>query len=108
MAHDGALLKGLAAEFNLSYTAFGEAMSEDGAPAIGTLTLKDAYGTSLEPAPVSPISGKGSAPYQLLSGTIKATYAAHRGLSAADGSSAIAVAPAMSTGNTGACSYIYE
>jgi Gly-Xaa carboxypeptidase len=104
MAHDGALLKGLAAEFNLSYTAFGEAMSEDGAPAIGTLTLKDAYGTSLEPAPVSPISGKGSAPYQLLSGTIKATYAAHRGLSATDASSAIAVAPAMSTGNTGACS----
>lgn len=99
-AHDAALLKDLAAKFNLTYTAFGEALSEPGAPAFGTLTLKDAYGTSLEPAPVSPISGKGSEAYQLLSGTIKATYSAHRaGLA---GSSEIAVAPGMSTGNTGA------
>ncbi|KAJ6493697.1 hypothetical protein C8R47DRAFT_1119429 [Mycena vitilis] len=100
MAHDTVLLKGLAAKFNLSYTAFGEAVSPAGAPAYGTLTLKDAYGTSLEPAPVSPISGAGSEPYQLLSGTIKATYAAHRGLAAEDAASAIAVAPGMSTGNT--------
>ncbi|KAJ6621352.1 hypothetical protein B0H10DRAFT_2163162 [Mycena sp. CBHHK59/15] len=97
MAHDAALLKSLAHKFNLTYNAFGVAMSEEGAPAIGTLTLKDAYGTSLEPAPVSPISGDASAPYQLLSGTIKATYNAHRSLTASD---AISVAPGMSTGNT--------
>ena len=70
--------------------------------ALGTLTLKDAYGTFLEPAPVSPIKGKGSEAYQLLSGTIKATYAAHRGLDL-DAKDGIAVAPGMSTGNTGAC-----
>lgn len=106
MAHDAALLKKLATEFNLSYTAFGQAISPPGAPAYGTLTLKDAYGTSLEPAPVSPISGSDSAPYQLLSGTIKATYAAHRGLAAVEADSAISVAPGMSTGNTGACNII--
>ncbi|KAJ7115835.1 hypothetical protein C8R44DRAFT_832690 [Mycena epipterygia] len=97
MAHDTALLKSLASKFNLTYTAFGVSLSEEGAPAIGTLTLKDAYGTSLEPAPVSPISGDESAPYKLLSGTIKATYNAHRSLT---DSSSIAVAPGMSTGNT--------
>ncbi|KAF7370753.1 Gly-X carboxypeptidase [Mycena sanguinolenta] len=96
MAHDTALLAGLAARFNLSYTAFGDALSKDGS---GTLTLKDAYGTSLEPAPVSPIAGKGSEAYQLLSGTIKATYAAHRGLDL-NSHEGIVVAPGMSTSNT--------
>ncbi|KAF8216351.1 hypothetical protein K438DRAFT_1797078 [Mycena galopus ATCC 62051] len=99
MAHDTALLVDLAAKFNLSYTAFGKAIST-GAPAFGTLTLSDAYGTSLEPAPVSPIAGEESKAYQLLSGTIKATYAAHRGLDLAGGKKGIVVAPAMSTGNT--------
>ncbi|KAJ6571304.1 hypothetical protein B0H19DRAFT_1129688 [Mycena capillaripes] len=97
MAHDAALLAQLAAAFNLSYIAFGEKMSEGGR---GTLTLSDAFGTALEPAPVSPIRGAGSAPYALLAGTIKATYAAHRGLGAAHAGSAIAVAPGMPTGNT--------
>ncbi|KAJ7245152.1 carboxypeptidase S [Mycena haematopus] len=100
MAHDTALLADLAAQFNLSYTAFGKTISPQGVPAYGTLTLKDAYGTSLEPAPVSPIAGKGSEAYQLLSGTIKATYAAHRGLDLTGGKEGIAVAPGMSTGNT--------
>ncbi|KAJ7449583.1 hypothetical protein FB451DRAFT_748797 [Mycena latifolia] len=96
-AHDTALLKSLASDFNLTYTAFGVSVSEEGAPAVGTLTLKDAYGTSLEPAPVSPISGDDSAAYKLLSGTIKATYNAHRSLTDSD---SIAVAPGMSPGNT--------
>ncbi|KAJ7077873.1 hypothetical protein B0H15DRAFT_1003211, partial [Mycena belliarum] len=96
-AHDTALLKSLASDFNLSYNAFGVQLSEKGAPAYGKLTLKDAYGTSLEPAPVSPISGDEAAAYKLLSGTIKATYNAHRSLA---GSGSIAVAPGMSTGNT--------
>ncbi|KAJ7767422.1 hypothetical protein DFH07DRAFT_808483 [Mycena maculata] len=97
-AHDAALLEDLAAHFNLSYTAFGKAFSEPGVPAFGTLSLADAYNTSLEPAPVSPISGEGSEAYQLLSGTIKATYSAHR--AGLEGSKEIAVAPGMSTGNT--------
>ncbi|KAJ7323043.1 hypothetical protein DFH08DRAFT_969671 [Mycena albidolilacea] len=100
-AHDTALLADLAARFNLSYTAFGEAQTPADAPAFGTLTLIDAYGRALDPAPVTPLAGKGSEPYQLLSGTIKATFAAHRGLDLAGaGKDAIAVAPSMSTGNT--------
>ncbi|KAJ7511624.1 hypothetical protein B0H11DRAFT_709566 [Mycena galericulata] len=99
-ARDAALLKGLATRFNLTYTAFGVALSDadPGAPAYGTLTLKDAYGTALEPAPVSPIRGEGAEAYRLLSGTIKAAYSAHRAGSSDENE--IAVAPGMSTGNT--------
>ena len=97
-AHDTALLKELAHEFNLSYTAFGAHITEVGAPAYGTLSLSDAFGTALAPAPISPIDAP---EYALLSGTIKATYNAHRSLESDDN---IAVAPGIMTGNTGASS----
>lgn len=96
-AHDTALLKDLAAEYNLSYIAFDEFTSQEGAPSQGTLRLTDAFGLALEPAPVTP-TGIDAAPYQLLSGTIKATYNAHRSL---QGNNNIAVSPGMPTGNTG-------
>lgn len=82
----------------MTYNAFGSRISEDGAPASGSLTLSDAYNGGLEPAPITP-TGKDAAPYQLLSGTIKATYNAHRSLSDKDES--IIVAPGMMSGNTG-------
>ena len=43
-AHDTALLQSLAQEFNLTYTAFGSHITEEGAPAYGTLTLSDEIG----------------------------------------------------------------
>ncbi|TFK51753.1 carboxypeptidase S [Heliocybe sulcata] len=92
-AHDTALLKELAAKFNLSYTAFGETLTSE--PAYGTLTLSDAWGAALEPAPISPTDADAAA-YKILSGTIKATYNAHRSLKD-DG---IVVAPGIMTGNT--------
>ncbi|KAI0277859.1 hypothetical protein BGY98DRAFT_934111 [Russula aff. rugulosa BPL654] len=47
-------------------------------------TLTEAWDdTPLEPAPITPF-GEDSAPWQLLSGTIKATFNAHRGLDGAD------------------------
>ncbi|KAI0741917.1 carboxypeptidase S [Daedaleopsis nitida] len=92
--HDTALLDSLAHEFNLSYTAFGSQVSGGDAPAYGTLTLSDAWGTALEPAPVSPIDAP---EYALLSGTIKATYNAHRSLK---GDDTIVVAPGIMSGNT--------
>ncbi|KAH9962677.1 carboxypeptidase S [Russula dissimulans] len=95
---DTDVLRHLAKEFNLTFTAFGSAISgdsEDGASA-RTLTLADAWGTALEPAPVTP-TGKDSAPWQLLSGTIKATYNAHRSSEGADN---IFVSPGIMTGNT--------
>ncbi|KAF9485495.1 carboxypeptidase S [Pholiota conissans] len=95
-AHDTALLKHLGDKFNLTYSAFGTRISEEGAPSSGTLTLSDAFSGGLEPAPVTP-TGRDAAPYQLLSGTIKATYNAHRSLKEAD---SVIVAPSMMSGNT--------
>ncbi|KIK51550.1 hypothetical protein GYMLUDRAFT_181309 [Collybiopsis luxurians FD-317 M1] len=93
--HDADLLLPLAKEFDLTFSAFGEIISTpEHTAAKGNLTLSSALG--LEPAPVSPIRGKSSAPYQLLSGTIKATYNAHRSLKGDN----IAVGPGMPTGNT--------
>jgi Gly-Xaa carboxypeptidase len=96
--HDTALLKKLAHEFNLTYSAFGSAVSPQAGklvPSKGTLTLSDAWGTGLEPAPVTP-TGKSPA-FVLLSGTIKATYNAHRGL---EGDKTIGIAPSIMSGNT--------
>ncbi|GLB41814.1 putative to MEROPS metallopeptidase family M20A [Lyophyllum shimeji] len=97
-AHDSELLKGLAERFNLTYNAFGTKVSKkaEGAPSSGSLTLSDAFGTALQPAPVTP-TGKDAAPYQLLSGTIKASYNSHRGLT---GTNEIIVSPGMPSGNT--------
>lgn len=96
--HDTNLLKSLGGKFNLTYSAFGSLISEEGAPASGSLTLSDAFHGGLEPAPITP-TGKDASPYQLLSGTIKATYNVHRSLSGLDDS--IIVAPSMMSGNTG-------
>jgi Gly-Xaa carboxypeptidase len=84
----------LASHYNLTFNAFGQNIGPD-VPSSGTLTLSDAYIPGLEPAPVTPSD---AAPYQLLSGTIKATYNSHRSL---QGSDNIYVAPGMMTGNTG-------
>lgn len=100
--HDTALLKGLAHDFNLSYTAFGAQITGQDAPAYGTLTISDAWGAALEPAPISPIDAP---EYALLSGTIKATYNAHRGLQGDDN---IVVAPGIMSGNTGTCCEIFQ
>jgi len=93
---DTSLLKDLAKEFNLTYTAFGSTISTEDGPSVGTLNLTDARGTPLEPAPITP-TGEDSAPWQLLSRTIKATYNAHRGL---EGEDAIIVSPGTLAGNT--------
>ncbi|KAH9066865.1 hypothetical protein EDB87DRAFT_1678703 [Lactarius vividus] len=94
--HDTNILKHLADEFNLSFTAFGLDVTPDGAPSAGKLTLTDAWESGLEPAPVTP-TDEDSAPWRLLSGTIKATYNAHRGLEGADN---IFVSPGVMSGNT--------
>ena len=98
-AHDTKLLKKLAEHFNLSYTAFGAQVSEQDAPAYGSLTISDAWGGGLEPAPISPIDAP---EYALLSGTIKATYNAHRSLTGDDN---VVVVPGIMSGNTGACHF---
>ncbi|KAL0564031.1 hypothetical protein V5O48_018026 [Marasmius crinis-equi] len=95
--HDTELLKDLAESFNLTFTAFGQSVTDPKLPSKGTLTLTDAFGNQLQPAPQTPHSGDNTTPYQLLSGTIKATYNSHRSI---EGTNNIAVTPGMMTGNT--------
>jgi Gly-Xaa carboxypeptidase len=96
---DTLVLKHLAKEFNLTYTAFGSAISTQDGPAAGALVLSELWRTGLEPAPVTP-SDEDSAPWRLFSGTIKATFNAHRDL---DGPNNIFVSPGIMSGNTGEC-----
>ena len=63
----------LAKRFNLSLDAFGDIeSSEQLADSFGRLVLSDAYGSGLNPAPVSPTFGSG--PWELLSGSILYTF----------------------------------
>ncbi|KAI0067051.1 carboxypeptidase S [Artomyces pyxidatus] len=95
-ARDTALFEELADKFNLTYTAFGSEVSRRNGPAYGSLVLTDAWGSALEPAPVTP-TDTSAVPYRVLSGTIKATYNAHRGLMGDDN---IVVSPGIMGGNT--------
>ncbi|KAK0194168.1 hypothetical protein F5146DRAFT_423359 [Armillaria mellea] len=89
--HDTQLLISLAERFNLTYTAFGKDISQSGVPTKGSLTLSSpGY---LDIAPLTPTTGNEAAPYKLLSGTIKATYNAHRSLEGDN----IVVGPGMPT-----------
>ena len=99
MNHDTHLVESLAKDFNLTYYAFGNRISED-TTSSRSLTLST-FGAFHEPAPVTP-TGKDATPYQLLSGTIKATYNSHRSL---QGSDTVIVSPGMPSGNTGTSTY---
>ncbi|KAJ7825045.1 hypothetical protein B0H14DRAFT_3088669 [Mycena olivaceomarginata] len=101
ITRDAQLVRGLAARFNLSVTAYGERLTPaaDAAAAAGTLELSAPRG--LEPAPVTPSSGRA---YALLAGTIRATFRAARSahIKGKDGEKEeeIYVAPGLMTGNT--------
>ncbi|EFI27408.1 carboxypeptidase s [Coprinopsis cinerea okayama7 len=91
------LLKPLAKRHNLTFTAFDKViLGEHGAESPRQLVVKNATLHGLEPAPVTP-TGKDSGAYQLLAGTIKATYRSHRGLNSSD---EMVIAPGMMPGNT--------
>ena len=87
---DTKLLAKLAKDFNLTYTAFGESLTSGSS---GTLTLTDAWGTALEPAPVTPTS-LDSAGWQLLSGTIQSSLLSSKRRNA----SVVAVSPGLALG----------
>ncbi|KAF5314212.1 hypothetical protein D9758_017834 [Tetrapyrgos nigripes] len=91
-------IKKWAERFNLSLNAFGEEVTDSSKAYYGSVVLSDAFGNHLAPAPVTPTSGDEAKPYELLSGTIRGTFAAFRGQSLEEGG--IAVAPGMPSGNT--------
>ncbi|KAG9076408.1 hypothetical protein FRC06_009519 [Ceratobasidium sp. 370] len=78
----------LAKKYNLALSSFSDQNLTSGA--LGTLTLSDAWGTALEPAPVTPTEGKEAAAYRLLSGVIRKTR----------GDKKVVVSPAIMSGNT--------
>ncbi|KAJ4480108.1 carboxypeptidase S [Lentinula aciculospora] len=104
--HDTQTITSLARSFNLTLKAFGEEIISDSAyfpsGSKGHIELSQAFDHELEPAPRTPTFDKGSKPWEFLSGTIKATYNAHRNLRVIEGeeSNNIIVSPGMSTGNT--------
>lgn len=98
-ADDTALLKPLAEKFNLTYNAFGKSISQENASASGSLTLSDAFDGGFGPAPTTPI-GLDAAPFQLLSGTIRATFKSHR-TNVTDGTDGVIVSPGLLPGNSG-------
>ena len=99
-ARDTKLLEPIAKKFNLSFNAFGELLTEAGAPALGSLSLLDISRGGLDPAPITPTFGNEGAPFRLLSGTIKAAFNAYRSDLKSEASD-IVVAPSMMSGNTG-------
>jgi Gly-Xaa carboxypeptidase len=115
--HSTDTVKHLADKYNLTFTAFGDTLTDPSVPKYGNLTLSVAFGKSdLEPAPITPTVGPNAGSYKLLSGTIKAAYRAHRqgaarlGLDKVNGNEDgydftdefedVVVSPGMSTGNT--------
>ncbi|KAI0331438.1 carboxypeptidase S [Cubamyces sp. BRFM 1775] len=83
----------VAARFNLSVDAFGKNVSAGDGKG-GHVVLSDAFGTGLEPSPVTPMGTDD--PYQILAGTIKATIESAEGYNA----SGVVVAPLLQLGNT--------
>lgn len=80
----------------MSFEAFGERILEG--PSGYGLSVHNATLHGVDPAPISP-TGPNDLPFQLLSGTIKASYGAYRNLD--EDRDHITVAPGMMPGNTG-------
>ncbi|KAJ3486708.1 hypothetical protein NLI96_g4047 [Meripilus lineatus] len=70
-AHIAATLLPVVKKLGLSLEAFGQEIEVLSRETIGRLSLTDAWGTALEPAPVTPTTGNPA--YEFLSGTIIST-----------------------------------
>ena len=100
MEIDTELVQLMAERFNLSLTAFGNIISNPSVPYYGSAVLSNRWGSQLDPSPISPY--KDSIAFDVLSGTIKTAYKAHRGL---EGNDDIKVYPGYMTGNTSAANF---
>ncbi|KAH9841649.1 uncharacterized protein C8Q71DRAFT_738043 [Rhodofomes roseus] len=86
----------LANGFNLSVDAFGVQYGDlNKETTFGHLQMSDAYGTQLEPAPVTPTFGSG--PYELLAGTVIGALSSSNRTGMPK---KVFLAPSLSTGNT--------
>lgn len=96
--HASAVLGPIAASLGLTFSAFGNTEDASSDSSAGHVRLSDAWGTALEPAPVSPTD---SAQWRVLAGTIRAAggppAAGHPSLKEHD----VVVVPSLLGGNTG-------
>ena len=90
-----ALIRPVATKYGLDFIGFDQETpsSFNASTSIGRIAVSDAYGTALEPAPVTPTD---SAAWRLLSGTIRGTWREFN-----KDKDEIIVAPRMIGGNTG-------
>lgn len=86
----------VAAKHNMSLNAFGKEIGLEASTTWGLVKVSDAFGSGLEPAPVTPTTGSG--PYELLSGTILSTLKTN--LRTDDFPEFSVVSPGLSLGNT--------
>ncbi|KIJ65717.1 hypothetical protein HYDPIDRAFT_39633 [Hydnomerulius pinastri MD-312] len=84
------VLSPIASKYDLTLDAFGRVVISGKA---GKITLTDAYGTSLEPSPITPTE---QGPWSILAGTIKAVFES----SPQYHTSNVVVAPSLIIGNT--------
>ncbi|KAH8093792.1 hypothetical protein BXZ70DRAFT_909148 [Cristinia sonorae] len=92
--HITKLLAPLASQFNLTFDAFGTSVSSS-SPSSGHLTVSDAFGTALEPAPPTPLDAE---PWKILVGTAKASLSESKRESVVG--KKVFVSPMLALGNT--------
>ncbi|RPD64023.1 carboxypeptidase S [Lentinus tigrinus ALCF2SS1-7] len=96
-ARIASVVKPIVKQYRLELDAFGlyKETIEDGGDINGLLRITDAWGTALEPAPITPMGDSG--PFKLLSGTIIGVLGASNRTGY---DKKVFIAPSMSTGNT--------
>ncbi|KAG8836107.1 hypothetical protein FRC17_010040 [Serendipita sp. 399] len=92
-SHLNVLLRELATVSNITFVSFGKTLYDRG-ETLPKITISDAWGTALEPAPVSPTDSEA---FRLLSGTILATELRGRNASEVE---PVYVVPSIMSGNT--------
>lgn len=98
-AHASAILGPVATSLNMTFSAFADpdgASADVTGPATGHVRLSDAWGTALDPAPVSPTD---SEQWRILAGTIRAAWGPTGGSSVEEPD--VVVVPSLLGGNTG-------
>ncbi|EIW79289.1 carboxypeptidase S [Coniophora puteana RWD-64-598 SS2] len=94
--HFAGIIKPVAEKYNMSVDAFGREIRLDRDTTWGHIQLSEAFGSGLEPAPVTPTTN--SEAYELLSGTILSTIRTNIRANTSRRTKDVIVSPALSLG----------